>query len=223
MGLLGEGGMGRVYEAEQATPRRRVALKVIHGSRSMDPKTLRMFEREIETLARLKHPNIAAIFESGRGEDGQPYFAMELVRGRLLHQAVRGSVAGRADLERRLDLFRSCCDAVQYAHQRGVIHRDLKPSNIVVTEEPGRATVKIFDFGLARLAESDVAATITTHKDQIHGTLAYMSPEQARGRQDDVDVRSDVYSLGMILYELLCGRRPYDLKDRSTADALTVI
>jgi serine/threonine protein kinase len=223
IGLLGEGGMGRVYEAEQPTPRRRVALKVIHASRSLDPHTLLMFEREIETLARLKHPNIAAIFESGRTEDGQHYFAMELVRGRLLHEAVIGPVTGRADLERRLDLFRACCDAVQYAHQRGVIHRDLKPSNIVVTEESGRATVKVFDFGLARLAGSDVTATITTRKDQIQGTLAYMSPEQAQGRPDDVDVRSDVYSLGMILYEMLSGRRAYVLEDRSIAEALKTI
>src|SRR5215510_9766429 len=103
----------------------------------MDPKTLRMFEREIETLARLKHPNIASIFESGTTEDGQHYFAMELVRGELLNDAIRGPVTGRADLEHRLGLFRACCDAVQYAHQRGVIHRDLKPSNIVVTGESG--------------------------------------------------------------------------------------
>ena len=223
LGLLGEGGMGRVYEAEQATPRRLVALKVIHGSRSMDPKMLRMFEREIETLARLKHPGIASIFESGVTDGGQHYFAMELVRGRLLHQAVAGPPAGRADLERRLDLFRACCDAVQYAHQRGVIHRDLKPSNIAVTEESGRPELKILDFGVARVAGSDVAATITTHKDQIQGTLAYMSPEQAQGRPDDVDVRSDVYSLGMVLYEMLTGRTPYELKDRSMADALTAI
>jgi serine/threonine protein kinase len=223
IGLLGEGGMGRVYEAEQATPRRHVALKVIHGSRSMEPRTLRMFEREIETLARLKHPNIASIFESGSTGDGQQYFAMELVRGRLLDQEVKGAPLGRADLERRLDLFRTVCDAVQYAHQRGVIHRDLKPSNIVVTEESGRATVKVLDFGVARLAGSDVAATITTHKDQITGTLAYMSPEQAQGRPDDVDVRSDVYSLGMILYEMLSGRPPYELEERSIADALRAI
>jgi tetratricopeptide (TPR) repeat protein len=223
IGLLGEGGMGRVYEAEQASPRRLVALKVIHGSRAMDPKTLRMFEREIETLARLKHPNIASIFESGSTGDGQQYFAMELVRGRLLHEAVQGPPVGRADLERRLDLFRAVCDAVQYAHQRGVIHRDLKPSNIVVTEESGSPAVKVLDFGVARVAGSDVAATITTHKDQIQGTLAYMSPEQAQGRPDDVDVRSDVYSLGMILYEMLSGRPPYKLEDRSIADALRAI
>ncbi len=223
LGLLGEGGMGRVYEAEQASPRRLVALKVIHTARALSQQHLHMFEREIETLARLKHPNIAAIYESGRTEDGQNYFAMELVRGALLHQAVTGPVGGRADLERRIALFRACCDAVQYAHQRGVIHRDLKPTNIAVTEESGQATAKILDFGLARIATSDVLATITTHKDQIQGTLSYMSPEQAQGRPDDVDVRSDVYSLGMILYEMLSGRRAYDLKDRSIADALHAI
>ena len=223
LGLLGEGGMGRVYEAEQASPRRRVALKVIHAAKALSQQHLHMFEREIETLARLKHPNIAAIYESGRTGDGEHFFAMELVRGVLLNDAVHGPVDGRAALERRLALFRAACDAVQYAHQRGVIHRDLKPSNIVVTEESGAATVKVLDFGLARLAGSDVMATITTHKDQIQGTLAYMSPEQAQGRPDDVDVRSDVYSLGMILYEMLAGRRPYDLKDRSITDALIAI
>ncbi|HUD71768.1 MAG TPA: serine/threonine-protein kinase [Dongiaceae bacterium] len=221
--LLGEGGMGRVYEAEQASPRRLVALKVIHTARALSQQHLHMFEREIETLARLKHPNIAAIYESGRTDDGQNYFAMELVRGPLLNQAVTGPVGSRADLERRIGLFRACCDAVQYAHQRGVIHRDLKPTNIVVTEESGRATVKILDFGLARIAGSDVMATITTHKDQIQGTLSYMSPEQAQGRPDDVDVRSDVYSLGMILHEMLSGRRPYELKDLSIAEALAAI
>ncbi|HKQ97163.1 MAG TPA: serine/threonine-protein kinase [Candidatus Polarisedimenticolia bacterium] len=223
LGLLGEGGMGRVYEAEQATPKRRVALKVINAAKAMSQQHLHMFEREIETLARLKHPNIAAIYESGKTDDGQHYFAMELVRGPLLNEAVTGPLAGRADLERRLTLFRAVCDAVQYAHQRGVIHRDLKPTNIVVTEEAGVAAVKVLDFGLARLAGSEVMATITTHKDQIQGTLSYMSPEQAQGRPDDVDVRSDVYSLGMILYEMLAGRRPYDLKDRSIAEALAAI
>jgi serine/threonine protein kinase len=223
LGVLGEGGMGRVFEAEQASPRRLVALKVIHASRSMDPRTLRMFEREIETLARLKHPNIGSIFESGSTAEGQLYFAMELVRGQDLHRAVTGLVDGRTDLERRLGLFRAVCDAVQYAHQRGVIHRDLKPSNITVTEESGRPSVKVLDFGVARVAGSDVAATITTHKDQIQGTLAYMSPEQAQGRPDDVDIRSDVYSLGMILYEMLSGRLPYELENRSMADALRAI
>jgi serine/threonine protein kinase len=114
-----------------------------------------MFQREAETLARLKHPNIAAIYESGRTEDGQHFFAMELVRGEMLQHYLGGPVQSRKELERRLAVFRTICDAVQYAHQRGVIHRDLKPSNIIVTEESGRPIIKILDFGLARITESD--------------------------------------------------------------------
>ena len=151
--------MGVVYEAEQASPRRTVALKVVRGGHFVDEVSLRMFQREAETLARLKHPNIASVYESGRTEDGQHFFAMEMVRGPMLGEYLgHRPVRDRADLVQRLAVFRTICDAVQYAHQRGVIHRDLKPGNILVTDESAQPTVKVLDFGLARITERDVAA-----------------------------------------------------------------
>lgn len=238
IGVLGEGGMGIVYEAEQASPRRRVALKVIRGGQFVDDARVRMFQREAETLARLRHPNIGSIYESGRTEDGQHFFAMELVRGTTLDVYLRSrpETITPEELEHRLGLFQKICDAVQYAHQRGVIHRDLKPSNIVVTEEesgssgasvPSRSaampTVKILDFGLARITEEDVAMTQITEIGVIKGTLPYMSPEQARGDVEAIDVRTDVYALGVILYELLAGRRPYDTARSALLEAVRVI
>jgi tetratricopeptide (TPR) repeat protein/predicted Ser/Thr protein kinase len=222
---LGSGGMGVVYEAEQQSPQRRVAVKVVRGGRFVDEQRVRLFQREAETLARLKHPNIAAIYESGRTDDGQHFFAMELVSGQTLdaYLKTRPERITSEELRLRLDLFRELADAVHYAHQRGVIHRDLKPSNIVVTAgDP--AVPKILDFGLARITEEDrVAATLTSEVGLIKGTLPYMSPEQTRADPQEIDVRADVYSLGVILYEMLSGQQPYDVMRKALGEAVRVI
>jgi len=236
LGKLGEGGMGIVYEAEQLDPKRRVALKVVRG-RFVDENTIRMFRREAETLARLRHPHIGGIYESGRTEDGQHFFAMELVQGENLDAflARRPRVMSPDEVRFRLALFRRIADAVHYAHQRGVIHRDLKPSNIIISREPGSDSsvttvsgvrlpdLKILDFGLARITEGDVQATQVTEVGVIKGTLPYMSPEQARGQSEAIDVRTDVYALGVILYEMLASAKPYDVSRASLIEAVRVI
>ncbi|CAG0964384.1 eukaryotic-like serine/threonine-protein kinase [Phycisphaerales bacterium] len=234
-GVLGIGGMGAVYRAEQHNPRRTVALKVIRTAWAT-PALRRRFTHETEALGRLKHPGIAAIFEAGSapGPDGRevPFFAMELVKGLpLTDHAVRNSLS----TSDRLALFAMVCDAVHHAHQKGLVHRDLKPANILVEDEPdstatggstaaGGARPKILDFGIARLTDSD--ATLTTmHTDpgQIVGTLAYMSPEQVRGETNSIDTRSDVYALGVVLYELLAGKLPYGVKGKPVAQAARII
>ncbi|QOJ14755.1 MAG: protein kinase [Planctomycetia bacterium] len=217
---LGRGGMGVVYEAEQAEPNRRVALKVLHPGMDTDGRSERMFRREVQTLGRLRHVGIATIHEAGRASDGRPYFAMELVSGASLTEHARRA---ELPLTQRLELFRRVCDAVAYAHQRGVIHRDLKPSNILVdvTGQP-----KVLDYGLAKALAPDDAIPALTGNDEtarIQGTLPYMSPEQVRGVPAEIDVRSDVYSLGVVLYELLCGQLPYRVNRLQLAEAARTI
>ena len=207
--IIGRGGMGTVYEAEQDSPRRSVALKVIK-SELASKELAERFAQESLALARLQHPGIAQIYESGTAQTDagpQPYFAMEFIRGESLNEYAESH---RLDTRRRLELMAKICDAVHHAHQRGIIHRDLKPGNILVdaTGQP-----KILDFGVARMTDGDVK-TMRTDVGQLVGTLAYMSPEQVSADPLEVDTRSDVYSLGVILYELLGRRLPYDTKGR---------
>ena len=211
--------MGEVYEAEQEQPRRRVALKVIKAAWAT-PELLRRFEQESQVLARLQHPGIAQVYEAGTADTGsgaQPYFAMEFVaNGRPL---TRYAEAEHLSVRQKLELMAEVCDAVQHAHQRSIIHRDLKPGNILV-DENGR--VKILDFGVARVTDSDAHATRQTDVGQLIGTLAYMSPEQALADPLALDTRSDVYALGVILYELLAGRLPYSLGQTLYESLLTI-
>ena len=203
--LLGEGGMGTVYEAEQDEPRRVVALKVIKLGLAT-PDRLRRFRQESQALARLQHPGIAQIYESNTADTAygpQPYFAMEFIHGLTL---VQYADVHRLNTRQKLALLLKVCEAVQHAHQRGLIHRDLKPGNILV-DEAGQP--KILDFGVARVTDSEMHTTRPTDMGQLLGTLSYMSPEQVLADPAELDTRSDVYALGVILYELLAGRLPY--------------
>lgn len=217
--VLGRGGMGIVYRAEQDQPHRQVALKVIHPG-LVQPEFLRRFARESEALGRLQHPGIAQIYEAGTADtpDGpQSYFAMELVRGQSLSEHAQTQ---SLSLQQRLELFAKICDAVHYAHRQGVIHRDLKPANVLVDAD---GNPKILDFGVARLTDSDVQATRQTSVGEVIGTLQYMSPEQVNADPEEIDTRSDVYSLGVVLFELLSGRLPYDLSSKLIYEAARVI
>jgi tetratricopeptide (TPR) repeat protein len=217
---LGEGGMGIVYEAEQQAPRRTVALKVLRPGVA-SPRTLRRFEVEAEILGRLDHPGIAKVYEAGSHDTGrgpQPWFAMEISHGMPVTEWVATQRPAR---RARLSLFNALCDAVHHAHQKGVVHRDLKPANVLV-DATGRP--KVLDFGVARVAGGEVGTTtLRTLEGQIVGTLPYMSPEQVSGDPEAVDIRADVYSLGVILYELLALRRPLDLEGKSLAEAARAI
>jgi hypothetical protein len=205
---IGEGGCGMVYVAEQTEPvRRRVALKVI--KLGMDTRNvIARFEAERQALAMMDHPNIARVLDAGATETGRPYFVMELVRGiRITEYCDQNHLNTAA----RLGLFVQVCHAVQHAHQKGVIHRDLKPSNILVTLHDGVPVPKVIDFGIAKATEGRLTdLTVYTELHQFIGTPAYMSPEQAEMSGLDIDTRSDIYSLGVLLYELLTGRTPFD-------------
>jgi len=247
---IGEGGMGCVYEAEQQFPRRTVAVKTLRGE-SLTDKMIHRFVREANVLGQLDHQGIARIYEAGTSQirgATVPFFAMELVRGETLTDYAERRKLGVSE---RLELMAGICDAVQHAHQKGVIHRDLKPGNILVVEEgteaqghegmkgdaarerslrafvPSRlrAFPKILDFGVARLtsAESGVATAVNTLTGQLIGTLQYMSPEQVSGHPEAIDYRSDIYSLGVIMYELLAGRLPYNVRGRSLPEAARII
>lgn len=222
---IGQGGMGIVFEARQAHPSRTVALKVLHAGIGAERHSER-FRREANFLGQLQHPGIAQVFDAGVGEvetesgvsGSQPYIAMELIDGITLSQWGRSE--GRTHRQ-RLEMVAQICDALEHAHQRGVIHRDLKPGNILID---GHAQPKILDFGIARMIEGDnTVATLQTQTGQLLGTVPYMSPEQVTGDSSTLDVRSDVYSIGVLMYELLSGRLPYELQHRSIAEAARVI
>ncbi|MBL9119496.1 MAG: protein kinase [Phycisphaerae bacterium] len=220
--VIGDGGMGTVYEAEQRDPQRIIALKVLHRW-STSTSLVRRFRRETQVLGRLQHPGIAQIFEAGVHDPGDgsrpvPFFVMELVRGQQLTAYMRSHDCA---LRRRLEIFLQICAAVAYAHQRGVIHRDLKPDNILIGDD---GNAKVIDFGIATSTAGDSPATTDhTMPGQVIGTLPYMSPEQVGGDPSRVDARTDVYALGVLLYEVLADRLPYDVRDRSLPEAARVI
>jgi WD40 repeat protein/serine/threonine protein kinase len=224
LSVLGEGGMGTVYLAEQARPVRRcVALKIIKPG--MDSRNvLRRFEAEEQALALMEHPHIARVYDAGLAPSGRPYFVMEHVKGIPINEHCDRH---NLTVEQRLQLFLRVCEAVQHAHQKGIIHRDLKPSNILVAIEDQEMVPKVIDFGVARaISQPLTQQTLYTEQGQQIGTPEYMSPEQATLTSQDIDTRTDIYSLGVLLYELLTGYTPFapkDLRDRGCAEMQRII
>jgi len=212
---LGRGGFGVVWMAEQTVPvRRTVALKVIKAGMDSE-EVLARFEAERQALALMEHPNIARVFDAGTSADGRPYFAMEMVRG---EPVTNFCDAHKLDMRARLGIFLEVCAAVHHAHQKGIIHRDLKPSNVLVGMESGRPQVKVIDFGIAKAVTGRLTdSTLVTRLEQVLGTPVYMSPEQAGLGGQDIDTRSDIYALGVLLYEILVGVPPFDPKDLAEA------
>ncbi len=211
--LIGRGGMGVVFEACQTTPiQRQVALKLINTELSSGD-SVRRFDNERQALALLSHPNIARVFDAAATADGRPFFVMELIEGPSITEFCESNRLGVHD---RIELFLGVCDAVEHAHQKGILHRDIKPTNILVTGSRECPEPKVIDFGLARIANvTGGHRAFQTASDAIIGTWEYMSPEQARSNQD-VDTRSDVFSMGVVLYELLVGAIPHDTRDYET-------
>lgn len=227
-GIISSGGMGTVYEAMQETPKRKVAVKVLKGSIA-SKALLRRFEYESQILARLRHPGIAQVIEAGthgkggeeaaEGVHGIPYFVMEYVPGALT--LIEYAERKRLDARQRIRLFLQVCAAVHHGHLKGIIHRDLKPSNLLVDES---GVVKVIDFGVARVRETDPdLPTLFTSAGQLIGTLQYMSPEQCDEDPHSLDFRSDVYALGVVLYELLCRALPYDVRNTTVISATRTI
>ena len=204
VGRLGEGGMGTVWRAVQLSTKREVALKFLGRHRFASDKARRRFEREVSLAAQLTHPNIARVYHSDVHR-GVYYYAMELIDGVHLDKYVQQSYLTQQEI---LELFERICDAIQHAHEKGIVHRDLKPSNILVTED---GQPHIVDFGLAKATEKTEGDITLSIEGELAGTLAYMAPEQAAGRMEQISVRTDVYSLGVIMYRLLTGESPHDL------------
>src|SRR3954454_69905 len=221
---IGEGGMGVVFMAEQTVPiQRTVALKIVKPG--MDTRqVIARFEAERQAVAMMDHPNIAKVLDAGTTESGRPYFVMELVKGIPITKYCDEK---HLPIRARLELFMQVCQAVQHAHQKGIIHRDIKPNNVLVAEYDHQTVPKVIDFGVAKAtAQKLTERTMFTEFGQVLGTMEYMSPEQAKLNQLDIDTRTDVYSLGVLLYELLAGSTPFEgkrLKEAAFDEMLRII